>query len=103
MNELYVADTLVKDSYVSFAVNLHIMTIGAEALGVAPTPRQRGPPPIPSWRGGRLPNCLAARSRPKILFLLLPLVSSYKNINTAHWRVEVPWMVWTLRVAPTAR
>jgi hypothetical protein len=97
------ADTLTDTSFESFAVDMIIGTNGAEALGAAPTPQKRGPPPIPSWRGGRLPTCLAARSRPKVSLPLLPLDSNYKNINTAHWRVEASWIVETVWVAPSAR
>ncbi len=97
------ADVLMDASFVSFVVDVIIGTIGAEAPGVAPTPRQRGPPPLPSRRGGRLPNCLAVKNRPNVLVLSLLLISFYMNINTTHLRLEVPLTLRTSRVAPTAR
>ncbi len=89
------------DSFVSNEVNLHIILLGAETPGVDPTPQKRGPPPLLSRRGGRLPNCLAVMDRP--FFLQLPTVSTYKHFITALLRLIVPLLTRTLRDAPAAR
>jgi hypothetical protein len=78
---LNLADKLKKDSYVGIVRKMVDGFVGAETPGVAPTPQKRGPPPIPSWRGGRLPNLLAAECRPTLWgYPRLLLLSICRNI-----------------------
>ncbi len=47
--------------------NIVDVTFGGAPLCAGPTPRQRGPPPLKTGRGGRLPTLLAAEGRPLFL------------------------------------
>ncbi len=79
------ADKLMGNSFESIVAHMVDGTIGAEAPGAAPTPQKRGPPPKPSWRGGRLPFLLAAECRPTLRgYPLVLLISPYMNIHATH-------------------
>jgi hypothetical protein len=57
-------DTLT--AYAETTVNLYDRTSGEVTPCAVPTPRQRGPLPIPSWRRGRLPISQAWARRPAL-------------------------------------
>ncbi len=69
---VYFADTSL--AYATLKENYIHGTSGGATPGVEPTPRKRGPLPIPSWRRGRLPSCKAGprRATTSPLYLQLP-------------------------------
>ena len=103
VNVLDFVDVLQDASFASNVVNLHIVSLGAETPSVAPTPQKRGPPPLPSRRGGRLPSCLAVKDRPLSLPVTTPAISTYKNLLIAQLEPCVPQLLRVSRIAPAAR
>ncbi len=65
-------------------------------------PQKRGPPPLLSRRGGRLPSWTAVTDRP-IILLQLPTVSTYRNMLIARQTLIAPLNLLSVRIAPSAR
>ncbi len=61
--------------------NIIAELLGEEAPGAVPTPQKRGPLPPLTGRRGRLPNFLAAISRPTVACTTL---QTYKKITDTH-------------------
>jgi hypothetical protein len=69
-------------AYAEDMENISHRTSGGATPGAEPTPQKRGPLPIPNWRRGRLPSCLARPRRPPLsLVLLVPYKCIHNTLN----------------------